>query len=309
MRALSSQTRYGNGRLCNGLWIIPLIAQFLCTVSSVTSNSRMLYAFARDNAVPGSKVWHVINEKVQIPVNAVWGMCLAALLIALPVINNVEAFAAVTSIATIGLYISYGAPMLCRLTVGRKEVSVHSAHRILPPSCADTLPTRARSPCSSRRARSSLASCRCQVRASRAPRYALRPLLTLLGARSPSCSLHRRSLLGGHHHHLLRAAQHLPQCVSPAPSEIPTASTDLLAGVWALSSVDMKLNFNYAIIAVGVVLVYSLATWFLPGPKPLNARTWFKGPNLSGLATDVVPDAGPGASMHGGALPPVPIGV
>jgi len=84
--------------------------------------------------------------------------------------------------------------------------------------------------------------------------------------------------------------------------------TSLLA-LHALSSVDMKLNFNYAIIAVGVVLVYSVATWFLPGPKPLNARSWFKGPNLSGLATDVIPDAGPGASMHGGPPPPVPIGV
>jgi amino acid transporter len=115
------ETRYGNGRYCCGLWIIPLVAQFLCTVASVTSNSRMLYAFARDDAVPGSKLWHVINDRVQIPVNAVWGMCIAALLIALPVINNVEAFAAVTSIATIGLYISYGAPVFCRLTVGRKE--------------------------------------------------------------------------------------------------------------------------------------------------------------------------------------------
>ena len=115
------ETRYGNGRLCLGMWIIPLMAQFLCTVSSVTSNSRMLYAFARDNAVPGSRIWHVINERVQIPVNAVCGMSVAALLIALPTVQSVEAFGAVTSIATIGLYVSYIIPIVCRLTVGRKE--------------------------------------------------------------------------------------------------------------------------------------------------------------------------------------------
>lgn len=31
-------------------------------------------------------------------------------------------------------------------------------------------------------------------------------------------------------------------------------------------------QFNYAIIAVGVVLSYSLGTWFIPGPRPLNAK-------------------------------------
>lgn len=39
---------------------------------------------------------------------------------------------------------------------------------------------------------------------------------------------------------------------------------------------------NYAIIAVGVVLTYSLGTWFIPGPKPFNARKWFTGERGSG---------------------------
>ena len=135
------ETRYGNGRLCLGMWIIPLMAQFLCTVSSVTSNSRMLYAFARDNAVPGSRVWHVINERVQIPVNAVCGMSVAALLIALPTVQSVEAFGAVTSIATIGLYISYIIPIFCRLTVGRKEFvpgPFHLGMMSIPVACVAT---------------------------------------------------------------------------------------------------------------------------------------------------------------------------
>ena len=70
-----------------------------------------------------------------------------------------------------------------------------------------------------------------------------------------------------------------------------------------------------AIIAVGVVLVYSLSTWFIPGPKPFNARTWFSGPNLDGLQLDKIVDGGPGASVRGATegldvqLPPVPLGV
>ena len=81
----------------------------------------MLYAFARDKAVPGSQYWHQINERVKIPTNAVLGMAFAAALIALPTVQSVEAFSAVTSIAVIGLYISYIIPVVCRLTVGRAD--------------------------------------------------------------------------------------------------------------------------------------------------------------------------------------------
>lgn len=44
------EIRYANGRYACGLWVIPLSCQFFCTLSSITSNSRMLYAFARDGA-------------------------------------------------------------------------------------------------------------------------------------------------------------------------------------------------------------------------------------------------------------------
>jgi len=61
---------------------------------------------------------------------------------------------------------------------------------------------------------------------------------------------------------------------------------------------------------VGVVLSYSLGTWFVPGPKPLNARVWFKGPNLENLHTEKVVDGGPGASFHAGVKPPpMPLGI
>ena len=39
--------------------------QFFCGMASVTSNSRMLYAFSRDGAVPGSKLWHSIHPRTK----------------------------------------------------------------------------------------------------------------------------------------------------------------------------------------------------------------------------------------------------
>ena len=41
---------------------------FFCGTFSVTSNSRMMYAFARDNAIPGAKFFHKVDKKHQSPV-------------------------------------------------------------------------------------------------------------------------------------------------------------------------------------------------------------------------------------------------
>jgi hypothetical protein len=42
-----------------------------CGNACVTSNSRMLYAFSRDGAVPGAQWWKVVNKRFEAPVNAV----------------------------------------------------------------------------------------------------------------------------------------------------------------------------------------------------------------------------------------------
>ena len=106
----------------------------------------MLYAFARDGACPGSKLWHTISPRLGIPVNAVCAMACAAVLIALPAVYSTTAYAAVTSITTIGLYISYIIPMICRLTVGKNDfvrarapgvrVASHAAARLTRHACA-----------------------------------------------------------------------------------------------------------------------------------------------------------------------------
>ena len=95
------------------LFGVALIAQFFCGMSSITSNSRMIYAFSRDGAVPLSKFWHTLNRR-RIPANAVWLAAVAAFVLALPSLWNSTAFVAVTSISTIGLYIAYAIPVVLR---------------------------------------------------------------------------------------------------------------------------------------------------------------------------------------------------
>src|SRR5207237_1586000 len=93
-------------------------AQFYCGMSSVTANSRMIYAFSRDGALPGSAFWHKINHRTRTPTNSIWLAAVGAFVLGVPYLWSSTAYAAVTSIAVIGLYIAYGIPILLRLRQG-----------------------------------------------------------------------------------------------------------------------------------------------------------------------------------------------
>ena len=95
-------------------------AQFFCGMSSITSASRMMYAFSRDHAVPGWKLWRRLNGD-RVPYMAAIAIAVLAFLCAFPAYfgtNGVVAYVAVTSIATIGLYIAYAIPIFLRLRMG-----------------------------------------------------------------------------------------------------------------------------------------------------------------------------------------------
>ena len=91
-----------------------LVAQFFCGMSSVTANSRMIYAFSRDGAVPGSSLWHSLNRR-RIPANAVWLAGGAAFALGIPVLWNSVVFLAVVSISVVAIYIAYVLPTFTRL--------------------------------------------------------------------------------------------------------------------------------------------------------------------------------------------------
>jgi amino acid transporter len=100
--------------LGTAFFLIAVGAQFFCGMSSITTNSRMIYAFSRDGAVPGSKKWHKLDSN-RTPRNAILFSAVFAFILAVPSVFSDVAYIAVTSIAVIGLYISYIIPIVLRL--------------------------------------------------------------------------------------------------------------------------------------------------------------------------------------------------
>jgi amino acid permease (GABA permease) len=103
-----------------GLLLLAIVigAQFFCGMSSVTANSRMIYAFSRDGALLGSVFWHRINPRTRTPTNSIWLAAVAAFILGVPYLWSPTAYAAITSIAVIGLYIAYIIPVYLRLKAG-----------------------------------------------------------------------------------------------------------------------------------------------------------------------------------------------
>ncbi len=103
------------GRTVGLLLIVIVIgAQFYCSMSSVTANSRMIYAFSRDGAMPFSDYWHHVDKKRRVPVHSAWFGAIGAFILAVPYLWSAVAYFAVVSIAVIGLYIAYLTPVFLR---------------------------------------------------------------------------------------------------------------------------------------------------------------------------------------------------
>jgi amino acid transporter len=100
------------------LLFICVVAQFFCLTASVTSASRMMFAFSRDGAVPGHQLWRRISRH-RVPVYSVAAIgTLSALLMVPAIWNYLVGYAAGTAIAVIGLYIAFVLPVYLRLRKG-----------------------------------------------------------------------------------------------------------------------------------------------------------------------------------------------
>ena len=86
-------------RLGEFLLLICVVAQFFCGMASVTANSRMSYAFSRDGALPGSRIWRRVNPRTGTPTNSIWLCVTCSTVLVLPSLWNSSAYLAATSIA------------------------------------------------------------------------------------------------------------------------------------------------------------------------------------------------------------------
>jgi amino acid transporter len=78
------RSRFGSGAGGIACLAAMAVAIFLCGTASVTSNSRMGYAFSRDGAMPFSRVWYRVNKQ-EVPFNVVWLSVSVAFVMALTV--------------------------------------------------------------------------------------------------------------------------------------------------------------------------------------------------------------------------------
>lgn len=104
------------GRLGTGLVWLTVGAMWFCGLSSVTSNSRMLYAFARDGGLPMSAKLAVVSPRFLTPHVAVWTSI--AMAFGLSLWANV--YSVMAALSTIALYASYALPIACALWARRR---------------------------------------------------------------------------------------------------------------------------------------------------------------------------------------------
>jgi amino acid transporter len=97
-----------------------VVAQFFCGTASVTSASRMMFAFSRDRAVPFSAVWRRVSAR-RVPIYAVTAIGVLSWALMLPTLANAAiGYLVGTSIAVIGLYIAFAIPIYLRIRAGSR---------------------------------------------------------------------------------------------------------------------------------------------------------------------------------------------
>jgi amino acid transporter len=101
---------------------IATAGQIYCSTACLTSCSRMLFAFSRDGAVPGARLWARVNAQGT-PRNAVVISSVVAVLLTVPALYKAPtgvpvAFLAVVSIGTVGLYLAFAIPIWYRWKAG-----------------------------------------------------------------------------------------------------------------------------------------------------------------------------------------------
>jgi amino acid transporter len=104
-------------RLGNALVGVAMLAMWFCGLSSVTTNSRMLFAFSRDGGLPFSRQLSSVSPRFRSPAVAVWVSAAMALLVAL----QAGAYDAIVKLSTVALYASYGMPILFSLRAREKR--------------------------------------------------------------------------------------------------------------------------------------------------------------------------------------------
>ncbi|KAH7072392.1 amino acid/polyamine transporter I [Paraphoma chrysanthemicola] len=101
------------------LTVLMLVIAIFACVAVMATNSRQLFAFARDGGVPFSKVFSTVSPTLEVPVNSIYMTLLFVLLLSLINLGSTVAFMQVISLGVAAMLTSYlisiGCVMLKRI--------------------------------------------------------------------------------------------------------------------------------------------------------------------------------------------------
>ncbi|KAK0309199.1 hypothetical protein LTR82_015251 [Friedmanniomyces endolithicus] len=106
-----------------GLIFLVLVITLFCSISITVAASRCTWAFARDDAIPGAKIWAKVDERLGVPVNSLALVTVVQMLLGLINLGSSSAFTAFVSVGVQALALAYGIPIAISLFCGRKEVN------------------------------------------------------------------------------------------------------------------------------------------------------------------------------------------
>jgi amino acid transporter len=104
------------GKLRYVLFIGIALAQYLCGLATVTSASRMAFAFARDGGLPFSAALKRVSPRFRTPAIAIWSVALLGIVFTV----YTPVYSTITAVCTIFLYISYLLPIALGLWAWRR---------------------------------------------------------------------------------------------------------------------------------------------------------------------------------------------
>jgi amino acid transporter len=101
------------------VYLVVFASQLLCGLATVTSASRMIFAFSRDGGLPGSRALSRVSRKYRTPVAAIWTAATLAVLFvwgsSLVSVAGTSAYTIVVSCTVIFLFLSFTVPIILGL--------------------------------------------------------------------------------------------------------------------------------------------------------------------------------------------------
>ncbi|KAI0007315.1 amino acid transporter [Xylariaceae sp. FL0662B] len=112
----------GNAGGAFGLLIPLLVLAAICGIGCTTASSRCIYAFARDGAIPGSRMWKEVNPKLDVPLNAMMLSMVVQIVLGVIYFGSSVAFSAFSGVGVIALTAAYATPIVINMIDGRQAV-------------------------------------------------------------------------------------------------------------------------------------------------------------------------------------------